>query len=117
VIVLTEHIDKLGKIGVLEAPNEVAGFLLWDGRVVLVPNEAEDPTQDFQFPATAEEIEECFLVQGVDPDRLELTDFVIWHTHPNGLLGPSQLDLEGRREGVEYLVVTLTPNGPVGTRY
>ena len=32
----------------------------------------------------------------------------VWHTHPAGNIGPSRGDLQNKRPGIAYLVVTLT---------
>lgn len=43
--------------------------------------------------------------------------FLVWHTHPSGLIGPSPTDMEWKVEGMEYLVVTVTEDGPVPARF
>jgi proteasome lid subunit RPN8/RPN11 len=50
-------------------------------------------------------------------DGLEdVEDVAIWHTHPSGYIGPSQLDMKNRpMPDIWMLVVALTDEGPVAT--
>lgn len=44
----------------------------------------------------------------------EVEDVAIWHTHPSGFVGPSQLDMQNRPDpNIYMLVVALTEDGPI----
>lgn len=87
-----------------------------DGRVLELENETDgDRTCNWQFgplPSVVRQIREA----GISGFMFE-TEYLVWHTHPRGLIGPSSEDLRYRVKGVEYLVVTLTETGSVPVRY
>jgi len=46
----------------------------------------------------------------------EVEDVAVWHTHPSGLIGPSQRDMVNRPPAdIWMLVVSLLPDGAVAT--
>ena len=107
---VSEHeLVEIDRIGKLRAPTEACGLLLsvpHHGRTVIeLPNRSLTAEDHYEF-------------KGSDA-YIELKDYddelVVWHTHPGGLIGPSRDDMRTRHEDYWYLVVTLTPEGPVPT--
>lgn len=103
-----EMVDKLHSVGVKEAPKEACGLLFADGTLVELPNRSDSPTCSFKIEwADARDALESL-------GRSELmqsgvTDVLVWHTHPSGLIGPSTLDVHQKRswQGVQAAVITL----------
>jgi proteasome lid subunit RPN8/RPN11 len=104
------------------APEEACGILIGGPetggtRVMQLTNASDDPENSFVIEG--EDItraierwcdeELCTLPEGVVPKDFKI-DIVVWHTHPDGFVGPSKGDLRVREEGVKYLVVAL-PGG------
>lgn len=106
------------------APEEVCGILLPPDYVVRLPNRAKaglrtesyevyesDVLEAVERWAESETSAQAFLES---PDCF---DFVVWHTHPAGGVGPSLRDMRAKRElysnpntNVRFLVVAL-PSG------
>jgi proteasome lid subunit RPN8/RPN11 len=100
-------IPQIMAIGMQEAPNEACGIIvpelglpadLW---VKQMKNQHPSPTNSY----------------AIDPETIATIarssaweDVIVWHTHPGGSVGPSRGDLQARRPGLRYLVVTL-PGG------
>jgi len=107
------EIERLGK---LRAPNEACGILLdmpWkkaDGSISFVkelPNRALD---EGRYRVDPDDIR--LVLEGLE----EVEDVAVWHTHPSGLIGPSQRDMVNRPPAdIWMLVVSLLPDGAVAT--
>jgi proteasome lid subunit RPN8/RPN11 len=117
-------LDEIYRIGQERAPVEACGLLLPrpvpdnHPAVVELPNAATDPTRAFllnprQAPAW---VHALLQREDIDDDWFEGVAF--WHTHPRGMVGPSEVDMSGKVVYVDhYLVVALTPTGPQATWY
>lgn len=111
-LALPKQIEEIRRLGNLRAPNEAGGLILPDGQVWELPNRADqygqDPTQNFHL--STEDLR-ALVRKWCDenPGEEEIAP-IIWHTHPNGLVGPSNVDLEQRLDNLKYLVVTI-PTG------
>ena len=109
-----EVVDQILELGRAKSPVEACGIVTPDLRVVSLPNRHETSTRD-SFVISSEDlinvVEEYVERSGVDPMLLDRSHFMVWHTHPGGLVGPSQGDMQNRVEGFQHLVVTL-PDGP-----
>jgi proteasome lid subunit RPN8/RPN11 len=109
---------ELGRIGDLRRPNEACGVLLpfpWRGkRIWEMPNRADRPHDSFSINSSDIVMT---LQDWVDENEgvAMWEDIVLWHTHPNGAIGPSRIDLDNRISDCGNLVVTLTDDGPTAT--
>jgi proteasome lid subunit RPN8/RPN11 len=100
-------LEAIKAIGVEFAPEEACGILVQEAftewRVVQLQNRAPDPTTSYKIdPAT--------IAQIVKSPEMWYQKTQVWHTHPGGMVGPSQGDLDYKAEGVRYVVVTI-PDG------
>lgn len=115
-LVTDRVVSQIAKVGTVRKPEEACGLAFADGRVLELQNETElDRTCNWQFgPMTSvvRQIREAGIL-----DFMFESEYLVWHTHPRGLVGPSSEDLHYRVKGVEYLVVTLTETGFVPVRY
>jgi len=110
---------EIGRLGNKAFPNEACGVILpipWCGNQVIgLPNLAEDPTSHFQLNGLVihKAIEGWLDIA----EPMDLSNIIIWHTHPKGNIGPSIPDIRNKLDGVYYLVVALTEEGPCPTIY
>ncbi len=108
-------VAKIAKIGLKRSPNEACGLILGTGTVVELENKTPgDKTCNWKF-GSLESI--VTRLEKVNLQAKLCESYIVWHTHPGGLIGPSSEDLSYRVKGVDYLVVTLTEDNPVGVRY
>lgn len=114
-------LEEIERIGRLRAPNEAGGLMVPRSHPVRgatvreLPNRSPRPLDGTRIL--------------LDDLRYELGDWlgetpqevveklVVWHTHPGGLIGPSQDDLRQAVPDVPFLVVTLLPDRAVPTWY
>jgi proteasome lid subunit RPN8/RPN11 len=47
----------------------------------------------------------------------DLAELTLWHSHPNGGVGPSRIDMQQRLPHFEHLVVTLDSGRVLFTWY
>lgn len=107
-----EIVDQVLQLGRAEEPNEACGVVTPDSRVVLLPNNSSSPTNSFVI-ATKDLVNAMnnYLARSeVHPTVLTREHFIIWHTHPGGVVGPGPGDIRERIPGFQYLVVSL-PHG------
>lgn len=109
---------EIYRIGLLRAPSEACGV------IIPTPRIREVATQVIEVPNRSMNHTTSYCLDGLDV-QMELKDWketateedqdrlAIWHTHPEGHIGPSVADLQTRLDGVPYLVVALTASGPV----
>lgn len=110
-----EVIDQILAMGMERAPLEACGIILGGletggTQVIELFNRSPDPENAYV-------IERDDIVDAVNSWDAEFSpavptdfghyDIVVWHTHPNGFIGPSRGDLEHREPGCRYLVVNL----------
>lgn len=107
-----EVLDRILELGQVAAPREACGIVSPDLQVTGLPNTSECPESSYGVQASdlVEAIEAYVDRSGVDPLTLTRGHFIVWHTHPGGLVGPSRGDLETKLEGFIYVVVTM-PGG------
>lgn len=107
-----EVVDQVLRFGRAEDPNEACGVITPDSMVVLLPNSSPSPNNSYVIATEdlVNEIEAYVTRSGVDPARLTRAHFMVWHTHPGGVIGPGPGDFRTKLEGFPYLVVTL-PGG------
>lgn len=113
--VLDEAIlQRIIEIGEKRLPTEACGVAIptpWRGeRVFEMPNRSKTPRDSFEFQGSDVMIT---LEQWLAQNEELWGEFIVWHTHPGGNIGPSEKDIEVRVEDVHNLVVALTPEGPV----
>lgn len=104
--------EQIEEIGLKRAPNEACGLLLGvrgkRTRVVELPNRSLTPLDGYVLQGE----DMRMVVEGED----EVDSVAAWHTHPQGLVGPSRRDMQCRPEvEVPMLVVALTEEGAVPT--
>lgn len=87
---------------------ECCGIYTTAGEVIALRNMSESPHNSYILDS--EEVVELFESR----DDLHVgdigTNVGVWHTHPDGLIGPSREDMKLKIEGLNYLVVTI-PTG------
>lgn len=92
-------------------PREAVGLLTNDGRVIGLPNRAEQPENN--FAVIREDILNAIRMHELE----DLQDLTLWHSHPHGGVGPSRIDMQQRLPFLNHLVVTVTDTGVVYTWY
>ena len=110
-----EDMAEMVRIGHQRKPREACGILLQTphhkSRVIELPNRLQELGE--------------FELRGVDI-RIALEGYTgdwdsmaIWHTHPEGQLGPSEGDLENKPNILSHLIITLydTPDKAKATWY
>jgi proteasome lid subunit RPN8/RPN11 len=108
-----EVLDQILELGRDAAPDEACGIITPDLRVVSLPNATPNDSESsyaINNEDLVEAISEYIERSGVEPQSITRAHFIIWHTHPSGLIGPSHGDMVNRVEGFQYVVVAL-PNG------
>lgn len=115
-LVTDRMVAQIERLGIDRKPEEVCGLVFADSRVLELLNETEeDRSCNWSFGpmnSVVRQIREAGIA-----DFMFESAYLVWHTHPGGLIGPSSEDLRYRVKGVDYLVVTLTDAGPVPVRY
>lgn len=107
-----ETVDQVLRYGKAEEPNEACGVVTPDSMVVLLPNASPNPRTSFVITSEnlVNAMNEYLARATTNPSDLTREHFIIWHTHPGGVVGPGPGDMRERLEGFQYLVVSL-PNG------
>lgn len=90
-------------------PFETGGLILDDGRVVQLPNKADNPSNSFQIDRS--DVVEALLNEN------ETRTLTIWHSHPGGNIGPSRTDLRLKTAIPYHLVLALVDGDLVPTWY
>lgn len=113
--VMPEQVEQIRVIGMSRLPHEACGLILPDGSVVEVPNTSSEPHDNFVMTAQdmVNTMQHYMETRGID--FVPRQDVIIWHTHPSGFLGPSELDMRHKVPGCRHLVVAL-PEG-LAARY
>lgn len=109
VLVTEEVVQQIVQLGLQVSPREACGLICPDGSVLELPNRAQGENE---FECWGRDIAETLQkwILGQDIPEFTKVDFILWHTHPTGSVGPSVTDLRSRVEGMKCLVVSL-PNG------
>ena len=109
-----EVVDQVLAFGRSEDPHEAGGVITPDLTVILLPNRSESPTNSYVISDEdlVNEIDQWLdRNPNINPEDLTRAHFIIWHTHPNGGVGPSRRDMKCKAEGFQYMVVAM-PDGP-----
>ena len=119
--ILSSDVEQITQWGMEAGYIEICGVLLTrsDGgpRLKMVPNKSPEPAKNIYIES------DDFMDALLDlvPDPVGYTghlgaEIVVWHTHPGGLVGPSDLDMEYRQAlgDTRCLVVTI-PSGEAVT--
>jgi proteasome lid subunit RPN8/RPN11 len=115
ILVTPEIVARIAAIGAQRRPQEACGILLGFDHLVELPNTSEDPEHAYVIArdAIVDAIQLWYGQHGPIPaeDLLDphptLINLIVWHTHPNGFVGPSRGDMQCREDGCKYLVVSL----------
>ena len=104
-------LQKMYQIGLERHPNEACGLLLTlvgkQTRVVELPNRSLTPLDGYILDSEDMKL----AVSEIDG---EVISGAAWHTHPQGLVGPSQRDMKCRPDlEIAMLVVAITDEGPI----
>lgn len=104
-----EVVDRILLVAEGQGSLETCGVVTPDSQVVQLPNISPSPTRAFEISSEdlVNSISEYVDRAGVDPTELTRGHFIIWHTHPSGLIGPSKGDIKNKVEGFQYVVITL----------
>lgn len=97
------------RITTKRAPEEAVGLIRFTGEVVELVNVSRTPQETF-------EVHKAQVVAALedDPDALRAT---LWHSHPGGVVGPSQVDIRSKTPFAYHLVVSLIDGDIVPTWY
>lgn len=103
-------LKEMARLGRERSPNEACGLLLptpFKGkRVWEMPNRSKYPGQFEMWPA---DIEVALSPWFEDPSNHGLgDDIVMWHTHPSGNAGPSDVDLENKVPHLANLIIAVS---------
>lgn len=112
-MILADAIDQIVEVGVEASPLEACGLICPDGTVFFLTNECDDESS---YRISGAQLEAAFLQpDGVCSLGYGVEDVVLWHTHPSGYVGPSEADIESRRQLPEmmHMVVALPDGGAV----
>jgi proteasome lid subunit RPN8/RPN11 len=98
-------VQEIGRIGRDRLPNEACGFVLptphHGKRVWEMPNRAPLPKNSFVMTG-----DDIWLT--LEDYEGEIEGIFVWHTHPDGNVGPSSADLHHRHPDIPNLVVAIT---------
>lgn len=115
-LVTDKTLGEIARLGTLRKPEEACGLLFAGGVVVELENESElDKEHNYALgplPSVLRQLREAGVT-----DQMFEGQYVVWHTHASGMIGPSPIDMQYRVKGVQYLVVALTEAGPVPAKY
>jgi len=105
-----EIVDQVLEIGVERAPREACGLITPDSKVVELPNSSKEPYKSYDI--TTEDLVNALnsYIARTHDGHFGPEQVVVWHTHPNGQIGPSQGDMQLKAERFRYLVVSI-PGG------
>lgn len=113
----TDMVEEINRIGRERMPNEACGVILpipktaeggTKSQVVELPNRSLLPgTFKLEVADLTISLQE-FIDEG---NRWVIDNLAIWHTHPEGNIGPSPADMKKRLLELPYLVVALLPDG------
>jgi len=91
-------------------PFEAVGLMQEGGPIIALENHSESPGNSFEIHK--EEIINAIEDYGFDPMAV-----VLWHSHPNGGVGPSTTDMRSKTPFNHHLVVTVDGGNLVYTWY
>lgn len=117
-----EMVSEITRIGLDAYPSEACGVLLptplneaWGeiGKVVQLPNRS---LQHHDHYALDPDDVAVAIGDWAHSVTFEQRDSVaVWHTHPQGNIGPSKTDLDKKHPDIAYLVVALDMEHGTGT--
>ena len=118
-------IQKIADIGKLRLPNEACGILLpreVNGvQAIELPNRSKTSLDSFELRGSDILLALRMAIKDMSKmDEVEemLDDLTVWHTHPQGNVGPSRSDMKNRHPQMNSLVISLYPDKPpVATWY
>lgn len=103
--------DELTKRALEAFPEEAVGLLTADDQVIMLPNRASEPGNNFA-------ISKADLLSAIRMNEIEdLAGLTLWHSHPRGGVGPSRIDMQQRIPMLNHLVVSVESLGVVYTWY
>lgn len=101
-------LDEIWEWGMEQTPREACGLIVENGtryEVHHLLNKADDPHRGYRLDAE--------IIGMVVADRaIWNQSTVIWHTHPGGTIGASELDVKHAVIGLKYIVMSM-PGGEV----
>jgi proteasome lid subunit RPN8/RPN11 len=112
-------LEQIGKIAGERKPNEACGLLVpladHTVRVVELPNRSMMPHDSFEMKGADIFLTlQSILGEDLTVDEVErmLPEIAVWHSHPNGGVGPSRADMRNKPAKFKSLVVTLREGEP-----
>lgn len=111
----TEMVEEINRIGRLRSPVEACGVLVPTpmsprhgsaSQVVELPNRSLEVSSYHILPSDLKLALGDYLEANNDADSIAM-----WHTHPQGHIGPSRADMQLRHPELIYLVVALLDDG------
>lgn len=88
---------------------EAVGILLQNDQIILLENSSSNPQGEFLVDKQAI----IDALTGVE----DITDITLWHSHPEGGIGPSRIDMQQKTAFPNHLVITLVVDELVYTWY
>ena len=108
-------LEGIVQIGNMRQPCEAVGIIVHRTAIVELPNRSL--TSHTSFVLDVNDIPLQLQLLDIDMTADDWTRIVVWHTHPNGFIGPSKVDLRNKVPGVTHLVIALTEDKPIPTFY
>lgn len=107
-----EVVAQILLVGEREAPNEACGIVTPDLAVVQLPNSATSPTDSYAIASEdlGDAVWRYHVKSGADMNALSPAHFMVFHTHPGGVVGPGPGDMHNKVGAFQYIVISL-PNG------
>jgi len=104
---------SLLRIALKRVPNEAVG-IIYNDQAYELRNDSETPDHHFEF-----EVKDLrLLIMSLEVPILEVNEEVaLWHSHPEGGVGPSRFDMQNRTPLKHHLVIALVDGDIVPTWY
>jgi len=104
-----ELVDQILLVAESEELVETCGVVTPDSQVMRLPNVSSSPANSYEI--RSEDLVNALVDYcrraNVELRDIDCQDVIIWHTHPNGLIGPSRRDMQYKVNGFRYVVITL----------
>ncbi len=95
------------------APHEAVG-IIYNDLVYELGNHSATPESAFEFHRR--DLRSLIEALNIPLERVN-SEVVLWHSHPNGGVGPSRIDMQHKTPLDHHLVVSITGDDIVATWY
>lgn len=108
-------LGQLRDMAISRLPQEAVGLILPNDQVVELINLSDYPLSSFAIQG--KNLSNAIIEHGWPLTYETLKQTTIWHSHPNGGIGPSIRDLRAKVTPFSFLVVTLSDGDLIPTWY